>query len=76
MRTEGYTELVCDRAGCQLEPVYASKEKIDLMGWAAVQHVDANGASRSFDLCPDCYGAWQKKKQAQDKALMAFMNGE
>lgn len=76
MRTEGFTELVCDRAGCQLDPVYASAEKVDLMGWAEVSFVDANGAARSYDLCPDCYAEWYKKKLAQDAELMGFMNGE
>lgn len=76
MRTDGFTELVCDRAGCQLEPVYASKEKVDLMGWATVNYVDANGASREYDLCPDCYADYYKRKQAQDNKMMAFMNGE
>lgn len=32
MRTEGFIELVCDRGGCQEPPVYASGDKVDLLG--------------------------------------------
>ncbi len=76
MRTDWFTELVCDRAGCQLPPVYASKDKIDLMGWGRVEHIDANGAKREYDLCPDCYERYLEQKKRQDAEFMALINGE
>lgn len=75
MRNEGFTELVCDRGGCKLDPVYASKEKIDLLGWGRIEHIDASGASRTYDLCPGCYAEYLELKKAQDSDTMRFMNG-
>lgn len=75
MRTEGFIELVCDRGGCQEPPVYASAEKVDLLGWARISVVSERGDTREFDLCPDCYAKYREMQMEQCAQTMAFING-
>ena len=74
MRTEGFTELVCDRGGCK-ELVYASADKVDLLGWARISVVGERGDTRDFDLCPDCYAKYREMQMEQCAQTMAFING-
>lgn len=75
MRTEGFTELVCDRGGCQEPPVYASGDKVDLLGWKRISVVGERGDTREFDLCPDCYEKYRSMQMEQCAQTMAFING-
>ena len=75
MRTEGFTELVCDRGGCQEPPVYANAEKVDLLGWARISVVGEHGDIREFDLCPGCYAKYREMQMGQCAQTMAFING-
>lgn len=75
MRTEGFTELVCDRGGCKALPVYASADKVDLLGWARISVVGERGDTRDFDLCPDCYAKYREMQMEQCAQTMAFING-
>lgn len=75
MRTEGFTELVCDRGGCQEPPVYASGDKVDLLGWQRISVVGERGDTREFDLCPGCYEKYRAMQMEQCAQTMAFING-
>lgn len=75
MRTEGFIELVCDRGGCQELPVYASGDKVDLLGWQRISVIGERGDTRDFDLCPDCYAQYRKMQMEQCAQTMAFING-
>lgn len=75
MRTEGFTELVCDRGGCQEPPVYASADKVDRLGWARISVVGERGDTREFDLCPGCYAKYREMQMEQCAQTMAFING-
>lgn len=75
MRTEGFIELVCDRGVCQEPPVYASGDKVDLLGWQRISVVGERGDTREFDLCPDCYAQYRKMQMEQCAQTMAFING-
>lgn len=75
MRTEGFTELVCDRGGCKALPVYASADKVDLLGWARISVVGERGDTREFDLCPGCYAKYREMQMGQCAQTMSFING-
>ena len=75
MRTEGFIELVCDRGGCQEPPVYASGDKVDLLGWHWISVIGERGDTRDFDLCPDCYAQYRKMQMEHCAQTMAFING-
>lgn len=75
MRTEGFIELVCDRGGCQEPPVYASGDKVDLLGWQRISVIGERGDTRDFDLFPDCYAQYRKMQMEQCAQTMAFING-
>ena len=75
MRTEGFTELVCDRGGCEEPPVYASADKVELTGFGHVSFIDQHGETREYDLCPECYGKWREMQMRQCDQAMAFING-
>lgn len=75
MRTEGFTELVCDRGGCKALPVYASADKVDLLGWARISVVGERGDTREFDLCPGCYAKYREMQIEQCAQTMSFING-
>lgn len=75
MRTEGFIELVCDRGSCQEPPVYASGDKVDLLGWQRISVIGERGDTRDFDLCPDCYAQYRKMQMEQCAQTMAFING-
>jgi len=49
--------------------VYASGDKVDLLGWARISVVG------DFDLCPDCYAQYRKMQMEQCAQTMAFING-
>ena len=75
MRTEGFTELVCDRCGCDTPPVYASADKVELTGFGHVKFSDIHGEVREYDLCPECYGKYREMQMYQCDQTMAFING-
>lgn len=75
MRTEGFIELVCDRGGCQKPSVYASGDKVDLLGWQRISVVGERGDTREFDLCPGCYAKYREMQMGQCAQTMAFING-
>ena len=67
--------MVCDRGGCQESPVYASGDKVDLLGWQRISVIGERGDTREFDLCPGCYEKYRAMQMEQCAQTMAFING-
>lgn len=55
--------------------MYASGDKVDLLGWARISVIGERGDAREFDLCPDCYAQYRKMQLEQCAQTMAFING-
>ena len=73
-RTDNYSHLECDVAGCDIK-LDAPSADIDSYGWVVgAEYTTSDGTVRRFDVCPEHYEGFVSMRKAQDEQVDGFFS--
>ena len=69
-KTDGYSQLVCDRCS---KTIYATANSPEAQSWRTIERITADGTTVSRLLCPQCNSEYRELAQSHDAEFSEFM---